>query len=152
MIGSITLIIRTSYRTASKDTHRITCKYSNAFQHLEPCRVAIRNPMPDPREGLQSPCSGQHQDIILTHAVALDHDLNHWWKSRLCEYLAAYTSRYGTQRPQSELLLWSVWYDKYAMIEMSFWCSLFNTSAVKLFSNLNYMFFWILWSEKNMFW
>ena len=52
----------------------ITCKYSSAFQYSEPCRVAIRYPMPDPKEGLQLSCSCQNQDIILTHAVVLDHD------------------------------------------------------------------------------
>ena len=37
--------------------YRITCNYSNAFQYSESCWVAIRYPMPDPKEGLQSPCS-----------------------------------------------------------------------------------------------
>ena len=57
--------------------HRITCKYSNAFQYSEPCSVAIRFPMPDPKGGLQSPCACQHQDIILADTAVLDHDLTH---------------------------------------------------------------------------
>ena len=69
--------------------YRINCKYSNAFQYLEPCRVAIPYPMPDSKEGLQYPCSRQHQDIISAHTVVLDCDLKHWWTTWSFEYFAA---------------------------------------------------------------
>ena len=74
---------------ACRFEYRITCKYLNAFQYWELCRVAIRYPMPDPKEGLQSPCSFRHQNIILAHAVVLDHDLKHRWKKWFFECLAA---------------------------------------------------------------
>ena len=58
--------------------YRITCKHSKAFQYSELCRVTIQYRMPDPKEGLPSPCSCQHQDIILAHGVVLDHYLKYW--------------------------------------------------------------------------
>ena len=53
-------------------------KHANAFQYSEPCTVPRQYPMLDPKEGLQLPCSCQHQDIIFLHTAVLDLASKHW--------------------------------------------------------------------------
>ena len=37
--------------------YRMTSSHSNAFQHSVPCMFAVRHPMHDLKEGVQSSCS-----------------------------------------------------------------------------------------------
>ena len=49
---------------------QLSAEHSNMLNSVlstEPCRVAIQYPMLGPKEGLQSPCSWQHRNIVLAH-------------------------------------------------------------------------------------
>ena len=89
--------IHTYYKLA----YRMASKHSNAFQYSEPHRVAIRCPSPGPKEGSQSLCSCQHQDIINSHDVVLALASKRCWITWLFECLSVVRYQSQPQRRRS---------------------------------------------------
>ena len=75
-----------------------TSKHLNPFQYSEPCGVAIRYPMVDPKGGLRLLCSCQPWDIFSLHAVVLDLALRQRWKAWVFESLAVIWFAQGGHR------------------------------------------------------
>ena len=75
---------------------RTRSRHLHAFQYPEPCRAAMRYRyrMLDQKDAMQSPCSCQHQNIIVLHAVVLDVASKYCWLTWLFECLAV--RWYGT--------------------------------------------------------